>query len=246
MGHGAGAGQYIEAMGWARWMREAAAATPARCEVCHAWPAQPVCGACRTQFAQARHRCRLCALLLPDGAAVCGRCAQSPPPLDACHAAVSYAYPWSGLVSRFKFAGQAGWAGAFAELMLASSELRQEIAAARWLVPMPLSRERLAGRGFNQAHELARRLAPAKADARLAVRVRDTAPQAGLDRAARLSNLRHAFALEPARTAEVPGQAVVLVDDVMTSGASLFALAQVFRQAGAARVSAAVLARTED
>jgi ComF family protein len=230
----------------AAWMREAAAATPARCEVCHAWPAEPVCAACRAQFAQPRHRCRLCALALPEGATVCGRCAQSPPPLDACHAAVSYAYPWSVLVSRFKFAAQPGWAGAFAGLMLDLAAVREAVAAARWLVPMPLSRERLAARGFNQAHELARRLAPGKAEPRLALRVRDTAPQAGLDRAARLSNLRQAFMLEPARAAAVLGQRVVLVDDVMTSGASLFALAQVFRTAGAAQVAAVVLARTED
>ena len=111
---------------------------------------------------------------------------------------------------------------------------------------MPLSRERLAQRGFNQAHELARRLAPGKADARLALRVRDTASQADLDHGSRQANVRRAFALEPARAAAVRGQAVLLVDDVMTTGASLFALAQVFRDAGAAGVAAVVFARTED
>jgi predicted amidophosphoribosyltransferase len=111
---------------------------------------------------------------------------------------------------------------------------------------MPLSRERLAQRGYNQAYELARRLAPGRADPCLALRVRDTASQADLDHDARLTNVRRAFALEPARAASVRGQAVLLVDDVMTTGASLAALAQVFRDAGAARVTAAVFARTED
>ena len=91
--------------------------------------------------------------------------------MDACHAAVSYGYPWSALVGRFKFGDEAGWAGTFGDLLLRDPMLRERIAAARWVVAMPLSRERLARRGFNQAHELARRLAPAKADARLAVRL---------------------------------------------------------------------------
>ena len=230
----------------AQLVRGIARATPARCEVCHAWPAQPVCERCQEQFAQARHRCRTCALAIPEGADRCGQCVQAPPPLDACHAAVSYGYPWSGLVGRFKFAGEAGWAAAFSALMARQRGVPELLAGARWLVPMPLSPERLARRGFNQAHELARRLAPGRADPRLAVRMRDTASQADLDHAARLDNVRNAFALEPARAGEVRGQAVVLVVDVMTTGASLFALARVFRAAGASHVGAVVLARTEE
>lgn len=214
--------------------------------MCRAWPAQPVCAACEARFAAPRHRCRTCALAIPEGTDQCGRCLRKAPPLTACHAAVSYGYPWSALVGRFKFGGEAGWAGTFSDLLLRQPPLRDAIAAARWVVPMPLSRERLAQRGFNQAHELARRLAPGKADARLAVRVRDTASQAELDHDRRQANVQRAFALEPARAASVRGQRVLLVDDVMTTGASLFALAQVFREAGAADVAAAVFARTED
>jgi ComF family protein len=223
-----------------------ARATPARCEVCHAWPAQPVCADCEARFAAPRHRCRTCALAIPDGIDQCGRCARSRPGLDACHAAVSYGYPWSGLVARFKFAGEAGWAHPLADLLARDPAVQHQLHAARWVVAMPLSRERLAQRGFNQAHELARRLAPAKSDARIAVRVRDTGSQADLDHDARLANVRRAFAIEPSRAGDVRGQPVVLVDDVMTTGASLGALAQVFRDAGAASVAAIVFARTED
>jgi ComF family protein len=159
---------------------------------------------------------------------------------------VSYGFPWSALVGRFKFAGEAGWADAFAALLARDAGVQGAVAAARWLVPMPLAPGRLAQRGFNQAHELARRLAPAKADPHLAVRLRDTPAQAQLHHDQRLANMRNAFALEPARAPAVRGQAVLLVDDVMTTGASLFALAQVFRAAGAASVAAVVLARTED
>lgn len=178
--------------------------------------------------------------------AECGRCLREPAALDACHAAVSYGYPWSELISRFKFQGQAGWAAAFADLLRRQERVRRELADARWVVPMPLSPERLRVRGFNQSWELARRLAPRRAEAAMALRLRDTAPQAGLDRAARLHNLRDAFALEPSRASEVQGASILLVDDVMTSGASLLSLAAVFKAAGAQRVSAVVLARTED
>ena len=227
-------------------VRGLAAATPAQCEVCRAWPGGPLCDSCRARFAAPRVRCHRCAVVLPEGVATCGRCLREGSPLDACHAAVSYGYPWSGLVARFKFSGQAGWADAFARLLLGSQAVRQCVADADRLVPMPLSPARLAARGFNQAHELARRLCASKADAGLALRLRETPPQAELARAARMANVRQAFALEPARAHEVRGRRIVLVDDVMTSGASLHALAGVFRAAGAAEVSALVVARTED
>lgn len=227
-------------------VRGLAAATAAQCEVCRAWPGGPLCDACLAQFAAPRVRCSRCALALPHGVSTCGRCLREGSPLDACHAAVSYGYPWSGLIGRFKFSGQAGWAGTFSRLLLASPAVQQCVAAADRLVPMPLAPARLATRGFNQAHEIARRLSPAKADAGLALRLRETPPQAELERAARLANVRQAFALEPARAHEVRGLRIALVDDVMTSGASLHALAGVFRAAGAAEVSAVVVARTED
>lgn len=228
------------------WIEGIAAATPAQCEVCRAWPAQPLCGPCRARFAAPRPRCGRCALPVPQGVAECGRCTRTPPALDACHAAVDYGYPWSALITGYKFQGQAGWAACFASLLRALPAVQAELAQARWVLPMPLSRERLATRGFNQALELARQLAPGRCDAGLLLRLRDTPPQAALERGQRLSNVRHAFAVEPLRAAELRGASVVLVDDVMTSGASLAALAEVVRSAGAARVSALVLARTPE
>jgi predicted amidophosphoribosyltransferase len=74
--------------------------------------------------------------------------------------------------------------------------------------------------------------------------VRDTPAQSGLSRTERLLNLRGAFAVEPLRAEAVRGRRIVLVDDVMTSGASLCAAAQVLRGAGAAHITALVLART--
>ena len=113
------------------------------------------------------------------------------------------------------------------------------------VLPMPLAPGRLRERGFNQALELARRMAPAKTDARLLLRTRETPAQSGLARADRLLNLRDAFAVEPLRAEKAREKRIVLVDDVMTSGASLFAAAEALRLAGAAHITAVVLARTD-
>lgn len=218
---------------------------PSQCAVCHAWPAQPVCEHCVERFAQPRPRCRTCALPLDTGTDRCGNCLRDPPPLDACVAAVSYDYPWSALVLDFKFHAQPGWADTLATLMRSTPWAEPALDAADMVLPMPLSPGRLRERGFNQALELARRLAPGKTDPSLLLRVRDTVPQTALDRSARQANVRHAFALEPLRAEALRGRQVLLVDDVMTSGASLHAAARVLRQGGAAGVCALVLARAE-
>ncbi|MFS2049527.1 ComF family protein, partial [Variovorax sp. CT11-76] len=84
----------------------------------------------------------------------------------------------------------------------------------------------------------------ARTDATLLLRTRETPAQRGLSRAERMHNLQGAFAVEPLRADALAGRRVVLVDDVMTTGASLFSAAQVLRRAGAAHVAGIVLART--
>jgi len=238
------AAQYIEAMPLARLLRTLAD-PPGRCAVCGAWPARPLCGRCEAHFSGERHRCGRCALPLVAGVSTCGACLREPPPLDACFAAVDYAYPWSGLVGRFKFQGQPGWAGTLAARMRGLAGVGEELRRADFVLAMPLAPRRLAERGFNQALLLARQLAGDKLDARLLLRLRETGSQTALDREARQRNVEGAFGVEPLRAQEVRGKAVVLVDDVMTSGSSLHAAARVLRQAGAKRVAAVVLARTE-
>jgi ComF family protein len=222
-----------------------AAALPGQCAVCRAWPAQPLCEACVARFAQPRPRCRSCAIPLAAGIDRCGHCLDAPLPLDACHAAVFYEFPWSALIAHYKFNGEPGWARCFATLMRSAPWMEPALEEADVVVPMPLSGQRLAERGFNQALLLARALAPAKTDARLLLRVRHTAAQAALDRKERLNNVKGAFAVDPLRTSQLRGKHVAVVDDVMTSGASLSAAAEALRQAGAGRITALVLARTD-
>jgi len=221
------------------------AALPSQCAVCHAWPAQPLCEACVARFAQPRPRCRTCAVPVPEGVKRCGACIKEAPPLDLCLAAVAYEYPWSGLVTRYKFGATPGWSAALALLMRSTPWAEPALENAELVLPMPLSRERLRQRGFNQALELARRLAPAKTEATLLQRLRDTPAQSTLPRTARLRNVRGAFGVAASREEEVEARRVLLVDDVMTSGATLFAAAQALRAAGASHITGLVLARTE-
>ena len=196
-------------------------------------------------FAQPMARCPTCALPVAPGVAQCGACIVQPPPLDACLAAVPYAYPWSALVADFKFHQRPGWAASFAALLRAAPWVEPALDAADLLLPMPLSVERLRERGYNQAHVLACALDAPRVAHGVLLRVRDTPPQRTLPRSERLRAVQDAFAVDPLQSQRLKNKRVVLLDDVMTSGASLHAATRVLRAAGAAHITALVLARTE-
>jgi ComF family protein len=219
-----------------------------QCELCRQWTqGDALCADCEACFAQPRLRCACCAL--PTGMAVarCGGCLATPElPYTGTVAAVDYAFPWDGLVTAFKFGGRVDLAEALAQ-RLAEAVAVSSPQDAAWVLPVPLSPARLAERGYNQAWELARRVARLRglpSDATLLQRPIDTAHQTGLDRAARAANLAGSFMVDPTRRAELAGRAVALVDDVMTTGATVAAAAAVLRRAGAASVSVWVFART--
>src|SRR5512133_927146 len=218
---------------------------PSQCRVCHAWPAQPICEACVSRFAQPQPRCETCALPVPSQVRRCGACVISPPPLDACLAAVADAFPWSDLIVDYKFHDNPALANARARLLRSTPWVEPALDAADLVLPMPLSRQRLQTRGFNQALMLAHRLAPNKTDSRLLLRIKDTPAQSTLKRSERLDSLKDAFAVDPLLIPQLKGARIVLVDDVMTSGASLSWAARSLRAAGAAHITGLVIARTE-
>lgn len=217
---------------------------PSQCAVCHEWPSQRICNACVARFAQPTHRCRRCALQVPNSVTVCGACLQQPPAYDACLAAVDYGYPWSDVLVDFKFRGDPGWAGPLTTLLRSTPWVEPAIEAADRVLPVPLSAARLRERGFNQSALLAQHLAGDKADVRTLLRLRDTEAQSSLARTQRLHNLRGVFAIEPHRAAVLQGQRVVLLDDVMTTGATAQAAALALREAGVAHITMVILART--
>jgi len=218
---------------------------PSRCAICHSWPVRALCDACVRSFGQPLHRCRLCALPPPPSQDCCGRCLLQPPPVDQTLAALPYAYPWSGVIAQFKFRQHTGWAHSLATLLRNAPWVEPALHAANSLLPMPLGRARLLERGYNQAQLLAQALEPAKLQSKVLLRLRDGVPQSSLPRAERLQAVQGAYALEPRQAASIEGQRVVLLDDVMTTGASLFEAARVLRLAGVAHITALVVARTE-
>jgi ComF family protein len=181
----------------------------------------------------------------------------APPPLKRCIAALDYAYPWASLLHRFKFQGETGWARLFGQLMVDAPGAHQLLQDSDWLLPVPLSTKRLGERGYNQSWALCKAIAsitsrqgPAENHAMthprndVLLKVLDTTPQHEIGRKERLNNLHGAFAVHPKTLYAVRGQRITLVDDIMTTGATLHAAAVALRQAGAQHVQAWVLAKT--
>jgi len=196
-----------------------------------------LCPACIAELPALAESCPRCALPSPGGS-VCGSCLASPPHFDATTASWIYEFPCDRLVQALKYRARLALASFFARSL--ASRLGPEIDL---LVPMPLHPRRLAQRGFNQAVEIARGLAEHTGLVllrRATRRVKDTAPQAELPYEERARNVRGAFACD----LDLSGKRVAVIDDVMTTGATLNELARVLKRAGAARVENLVIARS--
>jgi ComF family protein len=195
-----------------------------------------LCVPCRNDLPGLPAGCPVCAMPGAPGE-TCGTCLRHPPRFDVTYAAWRYAYPADRLVHALKFHGRLALSQFFA-CALASRVTRVDV-----VIPMPLHASRLAERGFNQAVEIARQF-PADISARVvprgATRIRPTRPQADLPLAQRSRNVRGAFACD----VDLTGARVAVVDDVMTTGATLDELAGALKRAGAARVENWVVART--
>jgi ComF family protein len=210
------------------------------CYLCRGAASEVLCPACQADLpAIDAPCCPRCGLGAPGGA-LCGRCLAQPPAFDATRAALAYRFPADVLVHALKFRGELALAPFLGALLAARLNSFEPVAC---IAPVPMSAARLCERGYNQALELAREVARAARvplEARLLERVRDTPAQIGLPWAARAKNVRGAFRC----TRALAGETVAVVDDVMTTGATLEELAATLKRAGAARVVNWVLART--
>ena len=197
-----------------------------------------ICAGCRADlpWLDANH-CSSCAHPLPTPG-LCGRCISEPPHYDNVVAACRYAFPLDGLIQAYKYSGRLAAGTALASLLAGRVLRRPDL-----IVPIPLTAQRLRERGFNQALELARVLGlhmGVPVHAQLCVKTRDTLPQTRLPWKERRKNIRGAFVVEGG----VAGCHVAVVDDVLTTGATLSELARNLKRAGAATVTGYVIART--
>lgn len=213
------------------------------CFLCRGQAEDLLCTACSADLPRVQGEfCPRCALDSPAGA-ICGRCLAHPPHYDATTAALAYRFPADALVQALKFRGELALAPFLGDLI---SE-RVSGADVHCVIPVPLSPERLRSRGYNQALEIARqvwrRIAPAtgvRLAPELCERNRDTPAQMDLPLAERAKNVRGAFHCPRL----LAGARVAVLDDVMTTGATLDEIAATLKRAGAAHVANWVVART--
>ena len=220
---------------------------PERCSLCRQASPGPVCADCRADLPWNRCACPRCARPQHGGPGnysghLCASCAETPPPFDAGWSAFRYQVPIDKAVQGLKYnAGfrSAHWLGV--EMAHALAQRPQPLP--QLLLPVPLHADRLRGRGYNQALELAKAMGwvlEVEVDTRSASRLRATADQIGKSAAERRRNVKGAFAVQAGR---LDGKHIALVDDVMTTGSTLAELARACRKAGAGRIEVWTAAR---
>jgi len=206
-----------------------------------------LCQPCRADLPLNRWHCRCCALPLafPSMELMCGDCLKHPPPFDVSYIPWRYQYPLDGMIGRYKYNSQRKFGrplmSDFADFLETSlrdgNAMKPEV-----LVPAPMDARRRRQRGFNQAQDIAETIG-AQLNIPVATglvrRVRRVRAQRQLNREARLANLRGVFEV----TSVVP-ERVAIVDDVVTTGATVRVLASVLREVGAREIQVWALART--
>ena len=231
---------YNKLADWRSWL------FPNECLLCQQQiPAeQDFCSPCETTLPYRHRACPRCAAALPASAAaaaICGACHKNPPIFTQSYALFSYQAPIDKLIQQFKYNKKLYLARTLGQMM-ARTMTDIDLQRPDVLLPVPLHRQRLRQRGFNQALELARPVARELGiplDPWLAIRHKATAPQASLSPKERYRNVRGAFQVKK----DVSGLKIAIIDDVMTTGHTVNAVAQALLRSGAAEVRVWVLAR---
>ncbi|TLM79217.1 ComF family protein [Microbulbifer harenosus] len=204
-----------------------------------------ICAPCQGDLPSIQHACARCALPLKNASdRACPRCLQQPPPQSRSYVCWNYAYPVAQLVQRFKYRRDFAAGRTLAEL--AAEQIGRKLHSSErpdLLIPVPLHWRKQLTRGYNQAQLIADILGKhwqIPVDGRALRKVTHTGSQQQLRRSQRLKNLARSFAASPA----VEGMHIGLVDDVITTGATVEAATQSLLHSGAVRVSTYALART--
>ncbi|WP_407331689.1 ComF family protein [Enterovibrio sp. 27052020O] len=214
-------------------------ALPLRCQLCHhklEHRRYPWCEPCHLSFPRVP-RCLHCGLPSPSITESCGRCLSSPPEWDSLTCVGGYTFPYDKLLHRFKYQGHYWLSPALAALL--AQEIEDPAAV---ILPVPMHWQRRVIRGFNHSSVLANALAKqlgVQCEPNVLKRHRATRQQQGLSRQSRLSNLREAFSM----TGSLP-ERVALVDDVVTTGATIAEICRLLRSQGVKHIDIYCLCRT--
>lgn len=215
------------------------------CELCaaHLHDEKILCRRCEDSLTRPENSCAICAAQIPgcDLSRTCGRCQKQPPTFDHVSAALVYTEPADRLIHDLKYNSKLYLARPLGDL-LAKSIVLKHGDLPDVLLPVPLHPARLRKRGYNQSLEIARPVSQRLGlgiDPHLVSRVRNTDPQTRLAPRHRARNVKHAFkTIKP-----VKGKCIALIDDVMTTGHTVNAVARVLKAAGAKQVLVWVVAR---
>jgi ComF family protein len=204
-----------------------------------------VCRACLNDLPwHSKTSCPQCGLS-SDGN-VCGSCLNSPPDFDATKAVFLYAYPVDAMMLSYKYGNSLNLGDTFGEFLAEKISVEDCLKNIDLIIPMPMHPQRLKERGFNQALEIAKVLVKnnkEKLDYKSTIRQTLTPPQASLPLKERVKNIKGAFKVN-AEVKDMARKSIAIVDDVMTTGASLNELAKTLKKSGAAHVECWVIART--
>ena len=217
---------------------------PPHCVLCgQPSGANCICLPCKMDLPWHGSHCLRCGLPLGSHKdKICGACMQDSPPFFRTVCPLQYEFPANRLVQMFKFKRQLA-AGRILSHLICEYVIRHELSLPDMLIPVPLHNRRFISRGFNQAYEISAYAGSALNIPLLSSalrRRRNTRAQSGLSRKQRRKNVRGAFYWHGAVK---PGIHVALVDDVMTTGTTVFECARVLKKAGAKRVDVWVAAR---
>ncbi|MCF6218177.1 MAG: ComF family protein [Gammaproteobacteria bacterium] len=229
--------------GWLNYLHRASLSS--RCVLCGGAgePALDLCIGCQGDLVRINNPCRQCGLpLTGDLRMQCGRCLKQPPAFDRVISAYLYQKPFSTLVQALKFNARLHYSRVISHLML--EQIGHPLASLpELLIPVPLHVTRTRERGFNQALELARdisRQLKIELDFKSCQRLQRTQAQSDLDAVERLANMKNAFSQKNSLTA----RHVAIIDDVMTTGSTVNALAILLKNSGVEYVEVWVAART--
>ena len=203
---------------------------------------QAICVACLADLPwYPQTSCPQCGLA--SNGMVCGSCLNSQPDFDATNAVFLYTYPVDAMMQRYKYGNMLHLSHIFGQFL----EEKVDVRNIDLIIPMPMHPQRLKERGFNQALEIAKALTKnckEKLDYNSVERQTLTPPQASLPLKARVKNIKGAFKVNANKLDKLQDKRIAIIDDVMTTGASLNELAKTLKEAGAGHVACWVVART--